>query len=749
MSTPQEPGQPLLPSDETTFMQRIEAMPLPPRYEMLCELGRGGMGIVYKVRDGETAEVMAIKVLKPEIAASPQILERFKNELRLAHKITHRNVARLYEFHRAGDTAYLTMEFVEGESLRAVLQREGRLETGRAMEIARQLADGLGEAHRQSIVHRDLKPENIMIAPAGELKIMDFGISRSYAEDVTMTGSVLGTPAYMAPEQAEGCALDHRTDIYAFGLILYEMFTGAPAFTGDTAVTVALKQIRERPTLPTAIASAVPKHIEAAIMKCLEKDPAARFQSAEEAVRALEGIAAPTALAARKPAPRRKWMIVAAGVVVVGAAATALWLRIGASDPVRFPLEQFTLANGLKVALAADHASPTFTLAVAYRAGLRRDAPGHAGLARLVVHAMYQGSANVAANEYRDLVSGAGGATNGGLTPDVSIFWVTLPANQLDLALFLEADRMRGLTITPETLNAARASLLQERASVMNRGYVASLFRFFPMIFENPVNQQSQYGSIEQVNRAMVEDVRQFHQTYYSPSNAALGLVGDFDSSKARERIQNYFASVPARAAPPAPDTREPSRTAEKRMVTSELGIPSTVIFIGWRAPSTADSDWFAVKRLGEVLGGTAGARLTDSLVKTAGVASNVNVSLVDSAGPNLLLAALVMAPSKDPAQAESLVYQEIEKIGRDGVPQEEMERVATDARRYRTFQLVTTMVRAQVLASMTAIASADDINEWESRDRRVTSEDVKRVARQYLAPANRTVITVAPGAKQ
>src|SRR4051795_9428704 len=142
-------------------MAPLQAATLPPRYEMLGELGRGGMGIVCKVRDRETNEILAIKTLKPEIAANPQILERFKNELLLAHKITHRHVARLYEFHRAGDIAYLSMEFVEGESLRALLDRECRLDTPRALEFARQLAAGLAEAHRQSIVHRDLKPENI------------------------------------------------------------------------------------------------------------------------------------------------------------------------------------------------------------------------------------------------------------------------------------------------------------------------------------------------------------------------------------------------------------------------------------------------------------------------------------------------------------------------------------------------------------------------------------------------------------
>src|SRR4051794_19489108 len=271
------------------------------------------MGIVYKARDRETGEVVAIKVLKSDIATDTQILDRFKNELRLARQITHRNVARLYEFHRAGDSVYLSMEFVDGESLRALLQRTGKLPVEQGLAFARQLADGLAEAHRQSIAHRDLKPENIMVAPSGHLKVMDFGISRSFAADVTATGAIIGTPAYMAPEQAEGRPVDHRTDIYAFGLVLYEMFTGAAAFTGDTAVSLALKQIRERPKPPRAVDPSLPKHIEAAILRCLEKDPANRFQSVEDVVRALEGAAPPPAPAAQsKKSSALRWIGLAA-----------------------------------------------------------------------------------------------------------------------------------------------------------------------------------------------------------------------------------------------------------------------------------------------------------------------------------------------------------------------------------------------------------------------------------------------------
>src|SRR5262249_40123880 len=161
---------------------------------------------------------------------------------------------------------------------------------------------------------------------SGELKVMDFGISRSFAEDVTMTGSVVGTPAYMAPEQAEGRTLDHRTDIYAFGLILYEMFTGRQAFKGDTAVTLALEQIRERPTWPTEIAPGLPKHVEAAIMKCVEKDPAARFQSVEEVMQALEGVAPAAAPRVKRTVRRGVAPAAVAAAALLAVAAGAWWM---------------------------------------------------------------------------------------------------------------------------------------------------------------------------------------------------------------------------------------------------------------------------------------------------------------------------------------------------------------------------------------------------------------------------------------
>jgi serine/threonine protein kinase/class 3 adenylate cyclase len=254
----------------------------PPRYEVLSQIGTGGTGILYKVRDLETNEIVALKILKPEIASDPDVQENFKRELCLARKITHKNVCRIHEFARSNGMAYTSMEFVEGESLSSRLNRVGSLPLREAIDITRQICAGLREAHAQGIIHRDLKPANIMVDRNGTVKIMDFGIARMVQRDGPMTGTIVGTPAYMAPEQAELKPVSPCTDIYAVGLLLYEMITGVAAFTGDTPVAVALKQIREYPKRPREIVPELSRATESVIMKCLQKDAAKRFQSADE-----------------------------------------------------------------------------------------------------------------------------------------------------------------------------------------------------------------------------------------------------------------------------------------------------------------------------------------------------------------------------------------------------------------------------------------------------------------------------------
>jgi len=253
------------------------------RYQVVEELGRGGMGRVYKAYDTEIKEHVALKVLRAEIAADESTIERFRNELRFARRISHRNVCRMFDLGKAEDTAYITMEFVSGEDLKTLLKRVGQLPVRRTIAVAEQVCQGLAEAHRLGVVHRDLKPQNIMIDREGNARIMDFGIARSVLErGVTGTGVVIGTPDYMSPEQLDGRDVDGRTDIYALGAILFEMLTGAPPFEGETPLVVAMKHKTEKPLDPRELNPQVPEALSRLILRCLEKDREKRFQTTEE-----------------------------------------------------------------------------------------------------------------------------------------------------------------------------------------------------------------------------------------------------------------------------------------------------------------------------------------------------------------------------------------------------------------------------------------------------------------------------------
>ncbi len=287
---------------------------LAARYEIQDTLGDGGMGMVYRVRDRETSEILALKLLRPEIARDPAMMERFKNEIRLAHRITHKNVCRIYDFNRVGDLAYFTMEFVDGESLRDYLRRAGKLTPERTIDLARQIAAGLIEAHAQGVVHRDLKPENVMLRRDGLVKLLDFGIARALGSDTATARTIMGTPEYMAPEQSQGKPVDQRVDIYALGLILYESLTGRRAFSGATAVEVALKQLKEKPLPPRKFLPSTPPHLEAVVLRCLEKEPVRRFSGAAELLRALTQ---PGALAKQEPRSRKVALYLALGAIAV------------------------------------------------------------------------------------------------------------------------------------------------------------------------------------------------------------------------------------------------------------------------------------------------------------------------------------------------------------------------------------------------------------------------------------------------
>jgi tetratricopeptide (TPR) repeat protein/TolB-like protein len=308
------------------------------------------MGIVYRAFDREVGEEIALKVLHPRTALDEGTVRRFRNEIKLARRITHKNVCRTHELHQDGKRLFITMEYVPGQNLKTLINRSGALPTGKAVSIAKQVAEGLAEAHDLGVIHRDLKPHNIMVDDQGTAKIMDFGVARSLGTaGLTAEGMMIGTPEYMAPEQVEGRETDGRTDIYALGAILFEMVTGRVPFEGDTALAVAFRHKNEPPPSPRKLNPQTPDPLAQLILRCLEKEKEKRCQSADELladlIRVEEGLpiservilkARPTVRIARERSAGLRRSLLAA-IILVGLGAAAVTWRLVVHRTVVYP----------------------------------------------------------------------------------------------------------------------------------------------------------------------------------------------------------------------------------------------------------------------------------------------------------------------------------------------------------------------------------------------------------------------------
>lgn len=297
------------------------------RYRIESKLGEGGMGAVYRAFDRDLERTVAIKLLRPEMVADPTALQRFKQELLLASKISQKNVLRIHDLGDLNGLKFISMAFVDGEDLRGLLNREGKLPFDRVIQITKQLCGALEAAQAEGVVHRDLKPHNVMVDKSGNVYVSDFGLAKSLeagAIGMTRTNEFLGTPRYMSPEQVEGNPIDHRSDLYSLGLMIYEMVAGDVPFTGESTLQVMFKRVKEPPKDPRKLRPDLPDYLARIILKCLEKDPARRYQSARELLNDLETQNAPS-VSARLPA----FTLEGRTVLIAGAALLAVVLAGG------------------------------------------------------------------------------------------------------------------------------------------------------------------------------------------------------------------------------------------------------------------------------------------------------------------------------------------------------------------------------------------------------------------------------------
>ena len=286
------PVQKLTSSDPSTSLE--PGTMLGERYEILKSLGEGGMGAVYKARDHELDRLVALKVIRPELAGHPDILRRFKQELILARQVTHKNVVRIFDLGTADGRKFITMDFIEGRDLKSILNERGRLPASEAVPIAQQICRGLEAAHVEGVVHRDLKPQNIMLDDAGRVWLMDFGLARSMElSGLTRTGVLMGTPDYMSPEQARAEKVDARSDLFSLGIIFFEMLTGRLPFQADTLMAKLLQRVQQRAVAVTEIDPTIPPEVSAVVSKCLEPDVKQRYQTVREILDDL-GVGSPT-----------------------------------------------------------------------------------------------------------------------------------------------------------------------------------------------------------------------------------------------------------------------------------------------------------------------------------------------------------------------------------------------------------------------------------------------------------------------
>ena len=411
------------------------------------------------------------------------------------------------------------------------------------------------------------------------------------------------------------------------------------------------------------------------------------------------------------------------------------------------PFEVFRLDNGLTVVLSEDHSAPTYSICVVYDVGSRNEVPGQTGFAHLFEHMMFQGSENVGKGEHFILIQNNGGGMNGTTTADRTNYFQTLPANQLDLGLFLEADRMRSLDISQANLENQRQTVKEERRlSYDNAPYGRTYLRMLETAYESFEYQHPTIGSMEDLDAATLDDVRDFFRQYYAPNNAVLALVGDFDTEEALAKVEQYFGDIPSQPRALEVLISEPTQTEEKRVTLEDQFARLPRVDIAYKGPPGNTGDWYILAVLGDILYGGRSGRLYQKLVQDEQVAVSVSGGISERRGPSLFQILATPRPGTDLAVLEAMIYEEIEKLQTTLVEDWEMEKVRMQIERQIAEGVQSTRARANALAENTVFYNDPGlINTSQEKFNRVRKEGIRSAAEIYLKATNRTVVTTLP----
>jgi zinc protease len=417
---------------------------------------------------------------------------------------------------------------------------------------------------------------------------------------------------------------------------------------------------------------------------------------------------------------------------------------------VRVDFKETTLKNGLRVITVEDHSAPVIALSITYNVGSRDERQGRTGFAHLFEHMMFKGSENVGSGEHFMLVFNNGGNMNGTTNEDRTNYFEALPANQLDLALFLEADRMKSLAITKDNLDNQRNAVQEERRlGVDNQAYGKSQEKHQEMMYDNFAYKHSVIGSMDDLNAASVEDVSAFFKTYYAPNNAVLVLVGDFNTNEALAKIRSSFEGIARQPNPPAVDMAEPAQTAERRASLEDVLARAARIDMAYKAVPGNTADFYALQVLAAALQGGQSSRLYQKLVKEKEMVTGVGGFMDEKRGVGGFYTNATLRPGVKTEDVEALIYAEMDRLKKEPIADWELQKAKNTTRRNIINSLSSTLSRAVTIGQYTVYYNDPSlINSRLTKVAAVTKEDVQRVANKYLVDTNRTIVITMPKAK-